>query len=109
MWGQVEGVTKIEIAKKTLTKINRSIKRAVEEIRMEEAASTIVLVSDGEEACLIECPSHSWCMVSRRQPLDRGYSVVFVHDSAVKMQQNGPNWPYIGCVNNESPLEGARI
>lgn len=106
MWGQIEGVTKIEIAKKTLnaiikdlpdstrvglivyghrkkgdcndvetavamgpvdkdgltarisevnpkgkTPITRSIKRAVEEIRMEEGASTIVLVSDGEETC----------------------------------------------------------
>ncbi|MCD4750175.1 MAG: VWA domain-containing protein [Thermoanaerobaculales bacterium] len=106
MWGQIEGVTKIEIAKQTLTTIikdlpdstrvglilyghrkkgdcddvetavamgpidknalvarisavnpkgktpiTRSIKRAVEEIRLEEAASTIVLVSDGEETC----------------------------------------------------------
>ncbi len=106
MWGQIEGVTKIEIAKQTLTSIikdlpastrvglilyghrkkgdcddvetavamgpidrddlaarisavnpkgktpiTRSIKRAVEEIRMEEGASTIVLVSDGEETC----------------------------------------------------------
>lgn len=106
MWGQVDGVTKIEIAKQTLTAIirdlpdstrvglilyghrtkgdcddvetaapmgpvdkdalaarisavnpkgktpiTRSIRRAVEEIRKEEAASTIVLVSDGEETC----------------------------------------------------------
>lgn len=106
MWGQVGGVTKIEIAKTALTTIiedlpastraglvlyghrakgdcddvetavamgpvdkgimvakisavnpkgktpiTRSIRRAVEEIRMEEGSSTIVLVSDGEETC----------------------------------------------------------